>query len=103
MAETLEVVNNEQAHRFEVAIGNEVAFAEYNLVEHGIILPHTLVPESLEGKGIGGQLARAALKYAREHDLKVIPTCPFMAAYIKKHPEHHDQVHPDFRARLGIE
>jgi predicted GNAT family acetyltransferase len=61
------------------------------------------VPEAFEGKGVGGQLARAALAYAREHELKVIPTCPFIAAYITKHPEHHDLVHPNFRARLGIE
>jgi predicted GNAT family acetyltransferase len=96
-------VNNEKAHRFEIQLDGETAYAEYNLVEHGIILPHTLVPEAFEGKGVGGQLARAALAYAREHELKVIPTCPFIAAYITKHPEHHDLVHPDFRARLGIE
>jgi predicted GNAT family acetyltransferase len=102
MAEALKVVNNEKTHRFEIELDGDVAFAEYNLVDHGIILPHTLVPEAFEGKGVGGQLAKAALAYAREKDLKVIPTCPFMAAYITKHPEHHDLVHPDFRSRLGI-
>lgn len=103
MAEALQVVNNEKAHRFEVELDGETAFAEYSLVDHGIILPHTLVPESFEGKGVGSALAKAALGFAREHNLKVIPTCPFMAAYITKHPDYHDLVHENFRARLGID
>jgi len=101
MAET-GVVHNEKAHRFEIELDGDTAFAEYNLVDHGIILHHTLVPEAFEGKGVASRLAKAALGYARERDLKVIPTCPFMAAYITKHPEHHDLVHADFRQRLGI-
>ncbi len=102
MADTVTVINNTQAHRFEVTLGGEVAFAEYNLVDHGIILPHTLVPESFEGKGVASALAKTALGYAREHELKVIPTCPFMSAYIQKHPEWHDIVHDSFKAKLGI-
>ena len=103
MSETLHVVNNEAERRFEVALEGALAFAEYRLVDHGIILPHTEVPEAFEGKGVGSQLAKAALGYARDHGLKVIPTCPFMAAYITKHPEWHDLVHDTYRVRLGIE
>lgn len=102
MSETLQVANNQAKHRFEIALGDDVAFAEYSLVQGGIILPHTEVPEALEGRGIASQLAKAALGYAREHGLEVIPTCPFMAAYITKHPEWHDLVHPSYRERLGI-
>jgi len=102
MADTVEVTNNTVAHRFEVELAGETAFAEYNLVEHGIILPHTVVPEAFEGKGVASALAKAALGYAREHALKVIPICPFMSAYIQKHPEWHDIVHDSFKAKLGI-
>lgn len=102
MADAVTVTNNTEAHRFEVNLDGEVAFAEYNLVDHGIILPHTLVPESFEGKGVASALAKTALGYAREHALKVIPTCPFMSAYIQKHPEWHDIVHDSFKAKLGI-
>ncbi len=98
----VDVINNTEAHRFEVNLDGEVAFAEYNLVDHGIILPHTLVPESFEGKGVASALAKTALGYAREHGLKVIPTCPFMSGYISKHPEWHDIVHDSFKAKLGI-
>lgn len=102
MAETLNVVMNEAERQFQVKLGDETAFAEYRLVDHGIILPHTVVPESFEGKGVGSALAKAALGYAREHDLKVIPTCPFMAGYIRKHPEWHDVVHDAYKGQLGI-
>lgn len=102
MAETVNVVMNEQTRQFEAELDGEVAFAEYRLVDHGIILPHTVVPEAFEGKGVGSALAKAALGYAREQGLKVIPTCTFMAGYIRKHPEWHDIVHDTYRERLGI-
>lgn len=102
MTDAPNVTNDTAAHRFEVSLDGETAFAEYRLTEGGMVLPHTVVPEAFEGRGVGGALARAALGYARDHGLKVSPTCTFMAAYIAKRPETHDLVHPDFRARLGI-
>jgi predicted GNAT family acetyltransferase len=102
MSEPLDVVMNEQTHRFEVRIGDDVAFAEYRLAPDHITLPHTVVPDAFAGKGVGGALARTALGYARDHGLTVKPTCTFMAGYIAKHPEYHDLVHPDFRGKLGI-
>jgi len=97
-----DVVDNPATHRFEIELDGQTAFAEYSLVHGGIILPHTVVPEAFEGKGIGGRLARYAMQYARDHELKIIPLCPFMAAYMTKHPETHDLVHPSYRARIGV-
>ncbi len=100
----VEVTKNAAAGRFEVAMGGETAFAEYRRVPEGLLLPHTVVPEAFAGKGVGGALAKAALGYARAEGLKVVPTCTFMAGYISKHPaEYGDLVHPDYRARLGLE
>ena len=103
MVEPLPVVMNETSHRFEVELDGQTAFAEYILQHDAIVLPHTVVPDAFEGRGVGGQLASAALTYAREHGLRVKPSCPFMAAYIKRHAEWHDLVHKDYRARLGLE
>src|SRR5215212_3600217 len=102
MAKTLDARMNQETQQFEIVLDGETAFAEYRLVHGAIILPHTVVPEAFEGRGVGSALAKAALGYAREHELKVIPTCPFIAAYIQKHPEWHDIVHPTYRDRLGI-
>jgi predicted GNAT family acetyltransferase len=98
-----DVVDNTEKHQFEIALDGETAFAEYRLVEHGIILPHTVVPEAFEGKGIASRLARYAMAYARERNLKIIPLCPFMAGYMAKHPETHDLVHPSYRDRIGLD
>jgi len=103
MSDQIAVVNNEAARRFEARLGEEVAFTEYRLRNGAMILPHTVVPDAFSGKGVGSQLAKAALGYAREQGLEVVPTCPFIAGYITKHPEWHDLVQADFRARLGID
>jgi predicted GNAT family acetyltransferase len=102
MPETPPVVMNTVTHRFEAKLGAETAFAEYRLLHDAIVLPHTVVPEAFAGRGVGSALATAALTYAREHGLKVKPYCEFMAGYIKKHPEWHDLVHPEFREKLGL-
>lgn len=98
----VDVINNTQTHRFEVKLEGETAFAEYRLKPGQIILPHTVVPPAFEGKGVAGALARAAFGYAREQGLKVIPTCSFMAGWVKKHPEQHDIVDPSCKETLGI-
>jgi predicted GNAT family acetyltransferase len=56
---------------------------------------HTRVPGELEGQGYGGALAKAALDYARANGLKVIPTCPFVSAYLRRHKEYADLVQRD--------
>lgn len=101
MSDDLVVVMNTATHRFEVTLGDEVAFAEYRLEPDSIVFPHTVVPEAFGGMGVGGKLVQAGLAYAREHKLWVKPTCPFFHAYIAKRPELHELVHPDMRPGLA--
>jgi len=82
------VSNNTAAHRFEIRVGEHVAFAEYRLQGERIIFPHTVVPEALAGQGLGGRLAKAALAYAAENRLKVVLKCSFFVSYLAKHPEY---------------
>jgi uncharacterized protein len=86
------VINNEEASRFEMDIDGELAVSEYRRKDSTIIFTHTEVPPHLEGKGIGNQLARTALDYARSEGLKVVPRCPFISAFIRRHPEYQDLV-----------
>jgi uncharacterized protein len=99
----LTVRDNAEHHRFEIDLGDgSFAFAQYTLPKGKIVFTHTEVPPSHEGQGIGSALIRFALRSARERGLKVIPICPFFAAYIKKHAEEQDLLEPAYRKSLGL-
>lgn len=84
----IEVTNNRSAKRFETTMGDALAVLEYELKDGVLTLVHTGVPSVLEGKGIGGKLVKAALEFASEQGLKVVPLCPFVRSYIKRHQEY---------------
>jgi predicted GNAT family acetyltransferase len=95
--EIIEVVDNPDRSRFEIHVGDATAgYAEYRLGRGGITFTHTVVEDAFEGKGIGSKLAAAALDAARERNLPVTPLCPFIAAYIRRHPEYHALVAESF-------
>ena len=82
--------NAPERHRYELETDGETAFAEYK--DHGQIrtFTHTLVPKPLEGRGIASRLIGFALADVRAKGMKLIPQCPFVRAYIEKHPEWRD-------------
>lgn len=99
----LVIRDNPERHRFEADLGDgSVAFAEYELTPGVIAFTHTVVPPQHEGRGIGSALIRAALTSARERELKVVPLCPFFAAYFRRHAEEQDLLAPGWREKLGI-
>jgi predicted GNAT family acetyltransferase len=85
-------IQNEKTQRFEIENADGVAELTYRLGNHHITLVHTEVARALEGKGYGGILVRAALEFARAEKLRVVPLCPFVRAYITRHPEYADLV-----------
>jgi len=93
----LPITNNTEAQRFEAQLGDDRAVAEYHLKNNIIIFTHTEVPEVMEGKGVAGRLIRTALDASRAEHYEVVPLCPFVAAYIKRHHEYQDLVMPRFR------
>jgi predicted GNAT family acetyltransferase len=88
MPEEIEVVNNPERHRFETRVHGILAQAAYRMNGDVMTFTHTEVPESLAGKGIANRLAETALAYARDHNLSVVPLCPFISTYIQRHPEY---------------
>jgi predicted GNAT family acetyltransferase len=77
---------------FEIEQDGQVAYLQYRLTPDVLELIHTEVPAKLAGKGIGSQLAEKALRWAREHKLKVNIVCPFVKEYVAKHPEYSDLI-----------
>lgn len=88
------VRDNTVSHRFELEIDDEVAKAWYRRQGNVVTFTHTDVPAALSGKGVGSRLAKGALDAVRAAGLKVVAKCPFIAAYLKKHPEYDDLLTP---------
>ncbi len=86
------VIDNRVRNRYELTIDGETAYVAYARECGLITFIHTIVPEALAGRGIGSILARHVLDAARADGDKVIPQCPFIAAYIRKHPEYQNLV-----------
>ncbi len=84
------VSDNPAQHRFELAVDGHVAASYYEIADGVITFVHTEVPPELGGKGIGSKLIKGALDQVRAGGLKVIAQCPFVKAYIEKHPEYAD-------------
>lgn len=99
----LRLRDDPDARRFTAHADGGVAVLEYRREGDRLRLVHTGVPEALEGKGVGSRLVRFALDQARERGLKVWPDCPFVAAYIRRHPEYLDLVDEAFPGRAGLE
>lgn len=104
-ASTYLVRDNPDASRFEILDGDKLlGFAEYRPAGDAIMMTHTEVNESLEGRGVGSTLIRESLSAIKARGLRVVPMCPFVAAHIKRHPaEYLELVHPLHRRVLGIE
>lgn len=87
-----------ERHRYEATVDGELAgFIDYRNAGRERTFRHTRVFDEFEGKGIGGALARAALDDLRARGLAVRPLCPFVAGWIKRHPEYLDVVAEDHR------
>ena len=84
----VKIENNQDARRFETKVGDYFALIDYIPAGQNIVFTHTEVPKVFEGQGVASKMAKTALEYAKENNLQVIPLCPFVAGYIRKHPEY---------------
>jgi uncharacterized protein len=97
------VTNNPQDERYEARVGDEQAgFTEYRERPALIAFMHTEVDSRFEGRGVGSALVRGALDDAHARDLAVLPFCPFVNSYIKRHPELVALVPEPYRAQFGL-
>lgn len=85
-----DVIRNETASRFEATVDGQLCIADYRLKGDVMVMPHTVVPTALQGRGIAAELVRSALAWARAEGLKVEAVCSYVAAYMRRHPETQD-------------
>ena len=86
------VVNNKADRRYELELEGHLATEHYKLDGNVITFEHTDVPKELGGRGVGSILVQGALDQVRADGLKLIPECPFVKAWIEKHPDYQDLV-----------
>ncbi|MFB6457224.1 GNAT family N-acetyltransferase [Chitinophaga sp. Hz27] len=97
MSDTIyNIVNNTKELQFEISEGMEKAILTYRFYKEDIAFMHTTVPAGLTGKGIATLLARAAFDYAKSLNKPVMVYCPFVASFLKKHPEYRVQLDRTF-------
>lgn len=96
------VRDNPAQSRYELLVDGRLAgFAQYRLNGKRITMYHTEVEPEYEGRGLGDELARNALDDVRRRALQLVPLCPFIAAYIRRHPDEYlDLVAPGLRERV---
>ena len=94
----LTIADNPAESRFEARLGGRVVgIAEYELDEGQIVFVHTEVDPSVEGRGIGGRLARGALDDARTRGLAVTVECPFISSFLRRHAHEYPDLVGDAR------
>ena len=82
-----DIVHNLQEHRFEATVDGRLCRTDYRRVGDTLHMLHTEVPPQLEGRGIAATLVQAALDYAAGNNLKVVPSCSYVRAYMRRHPQ----------------
>jgi predicted GNAT family acetyltransferase len=97
-----DVVDRPGEHRYVVRAGGAVAgVAEYRRRGDRVVFTHTGIAPAYGGRGLGSRLVRAALDDVRAQGASVVPRCPFVAEWIRRHPDYADLVDEQFRSLLA--
>ena len=88
-SEAVELQVEHEPGRFFARIGDVEAEVVYERRGDVLDVRHTWTPPALRGRDVAARLTQAAFAYAREHGLKVLPTCPYTRGYVARHPELH--------------
>lgn len=94
--ENIQLNKNEQKKRFELEYNGHLGIINYGEFGDSIALVHTEVEKELEGTGAASALVEKTLNYLKEAGKQILPYCPYVFAYIKRHPEWKDIVDPHF-------
>lgn len=86
------ITHNEAAHRFETTQDGHLCVLDYTLDGSVAEYYHTGVPAAVGGRGIAADLTRVALEMARARGWRVVATCSYVDAYVRRHPEYADVV-----------
>ena len=81
----VDVVHLPDRSRFEAQVEGSTAYLTYEREGSAVAMTHTIVPPPVEGRGIAGQLTRAAVAWARSEGLQIDPQCSYVRSWLQKH------------------
>jgi predicted GNAT family acetyltransferase len=84
------VTHNPTQGRYELAVEGGTAFANYRREGSVLVIPYVEAPVALRGQGVAGRLMEGVVAIARAEGWKIRPLCSYAAAWVRRHPEHHD-------------
>ena len=99
--ENINLVKNDENKRFELTVDGFTAFIDFKERNDVITLIHTESPDELAGRGVATALIEKTLTYLEENDIVLVPLCPLVAAYIKRHPEWLRIVREDYKSKFN--
>ena len=83
------IVRVAERHQYELRDGDlTIGFAKYREQPGRITFTHTVVDSAYEGRGLGSRIARHVLDEAVANKLRIVPVCPFIAAYLRRHHDY---------------
>jgi uncharacterized protein len=94
----LQLIDDKNGGQFELRVDGHLAKIEYRQKANKIYLMHTEVEKELEGRGVGTAIVEKALEYIEHNKWEVVPYCPFVIAYLKRHPEWKRILAPEAKA-----
>lgn len=100
--ENLPLIKNDEAKRFEMIVDGHVVFINFGEYEKQLALVQTESPPALAGRGAGTAIVEKTLAWARDNGFLVLPYCPFVFLYIKRHPEWKSLVDPGFHGYRAL-
>lgn len=91
--DAVEVVRLDERHRYDMTVdGQHAAVSQFRLEPGAIVFTHTIVRPEFEGRGLGSRLAKFVLDDAVARGERIVPECPFIAAYLRRHPGYEASV-----------
>ena len=88
----MDIQHDREGQRFFTTVDGHEAEVGYEIQEGDLAILHTGVPDAVGGRGIAGDLNRAAFDFARAEGMTVRPLCAYAAAWVKRHPDYADLV-----------
>lgn len=82
------LLHNRRKSRFDIRVEDKLAGSAHYKLSNGVAtFDHTVIKPAFEGQGLGSQVVRFALDQAKAEGWRIGATCPFVVAYLERHPE----------------